>query len=77
MKYMNTIIKPITLMREDFANKIVVLCNDSGLPYFCIESILKDIIQEVHQASIKQYESDKIRYENELKAKAESEVEPE
>lgn len=74
---MNTIIKPITLMREDFANKIVVLCNDSGLPYFCIESILKDIIQEVHQASIKQYESDKIRYENELKAKAESEVEPE
>lgn len=74
---MNSIIKPITLMREDFANKIVVLCNDSGLPYFCIESILKDIIQEVHQASIKQYESDKIRYENELKAKSESEVESE
>ena len=73
---MNSIIKPITLMREDFANQIVDLCNNFGLPYFCIESILKDIIQEVHQASIKQYESDKLRYENELKAKQESEVEP-
>lgn len=73
---MKKVIKPITLMREDFANQIVDLCNNSGLPYFCIESILKDIIQEVHQASIKQYESDKLRYENELKAKQESEVEP-
>lgn len=74
---MDKITKPITLMREEFANQIVILCNESGLPYFCIESILKDVIQEVHQASIKQYESDKIRYENELKAKIESEVESE
>ena len=73
---MKKVIKPITLMREDFANQIVDLCNNSGLPYFCIESILKDVIQEVHQASIKQYESDKLIYENELKAKQESEVEP-
>lgn len=74
---MEKIMRPITLMREDFANQVVDLCNNSGLPYFCIESILKDVIQEVHQASIKQYESDKIRYENELKAKKESEVESE
>ena len=71
------ITKPITLMREDFANQIVDLCNNSGLPYFCIESILKDVIQEVHQASIKQYESDKKKKKNELKTKKESEVESE
>ena len=71
------ITKPITLVREDFANQIVDLCNNSGLPYFCIESILKDVIREVYQASIKQYESDKIRYENELKGKRESEAESE
>lgn len=68
--------KPITLLREDFVNSIVELCNNSYLPYFCVESILKDVLQEVHQASIKQYESDKLRYENELKAKQESEVDP-
>lgn len=74
---MDKITKPITLMREEFANQIVILCNESGLPYFCIESILKDVIQEVHQASIKQYESDKLRYENELKSKSESEAKAE
>ena len=74
---MKKVIKPITLMREDFANQIVDLCNNCGLPYFCIESILKDVIQEVHQASIKQYESDKIRYENEMKSQSESEAKPE
>ena len=71
------ITKPITLVREDFANQIVDLCNNSGLPYFFFFFILKDVIQEVHQASIKQYESDKIRYENEMKSRKESEVEPE
>ena len=71
---MKNIMKPITLLREDFANKLIDLCNDSNLPYFCVESILKDVIKEVHQASVKQYESDKIRYENELKAKEESEA---
>lgn len=71
---MEEVMKPITLLREDFANKLIDLCNNANLPYFCIESILKDVTKEVHQASIKQYESDKVRYENELKAKGESEA---
>lgn len=74
---MEKIMKPITLMREDFANQIVILCNECGLPFFCIESILKDVIQEVHQASIKQYESDKIRYEDKLKTESGSEAKSE
>ena len=58
--------KPITLLREDFVGNLTELCNNSGLPFFVIESILKDFIQEVHIASKKQYESDKVRYNEEL-----------
>lgn len=58
--------KPMTLLREDFVENLTELCNNAGLPFFAIESILKDFIQEVHIASKKQYESDKIRYNEEL-----------
>lgn len=57
--------KPITVLREEFAQGLVKLCNESGLPFFCIESILKEMIGEVHTASIKQYESDLKRYSEE------------
>lgn len=62
-----TIMKPITLLREEFIENLAELCNNSGLPFFFIESIIKEFVQDVHTASIKQYESDKIRYEQELK----------
>ncbi|MBQ2347796.1 MAG: hypothetical protein II388_05420 [Clostridia bacterium] len=58
--------KPLTIARQEFLDAIVGLCNDSSLPYFCMESILKDVLSEVHQASVKQYEMDKDNYEAEL-----------
>lgn len=61
-----TIMKPMTLLREEFIENLTALCNNSGLPFFFLESILKEFIQDVHIASRKQYESDKIRYEQEL-----------
>lgn len=61
-----TIMKPMTLLREEFIENLTELCNNTGLPFFSIESILKEFIQEVHVVSQKQYESDKIRYEQEL-----------
>lgn len=74
----NTIEKPMTLLKEDFIQSLVALCNDSGLPFFMIESILKDFVQEVHAASQKQYENDKARYEENLKAqmKQDKPIEP-
>ena len=54
--------KPITLVREDFINSIVDLCNDSGLPFFMIEDIMKDLIQKIHIAAQQQLEEDKKRY---------------
>lgn len=64
---MSNIIKPITIAREDFKNDILVLCNNSGLPLFCIEDILKDLIQQVHIASVEQYTKDKEEYEQAIK----------
>lgn len=61
---MSKIIKPITIAREDFKNSLITLCNDSELPFFCIEDILKDLIQQVHAASLEQYQRDKGEYEN-------------
>ncbi len=57
--------KPITVLREEFAQNLVKLCNESGLPFFCIESILKEMLGEVHSASVQQYEADFKRYKEE------------
>lgn len=61
--------KPITLMREDFINDIVEMCNNSGLPFFMIEDIMKNLIQEIHMAAQQQLEADKKRYKEELENK--------
>ena len=57
--------KPITLMREDFINNIVDTCNNSGLPFFMIEDIMKDLIQKIHLAAQQQLEEDRKRYNKE------------
>ena len=59
--------KPITVLRDEFINKAVELCNDSGLPFFVIEDVLKNLLQEIHSASLKQLEDDKKRYESQNK----------
>lgn len=59
-------IKPITVARNDFLNDIINLCNDSGLPLFVIENVLKDFIDEVKIAANRQFENDKKKYDIEL-----------
>lgn len=54
--------KPITVAADDFMHDIVNLINNSGLPYFIIESILKDCIKEVHIASQQQLQMDKDQF---------------
>lgn len=63
---MNNVMKPMTLMREDFVQNLLNLCNNSGLPFFVIESVLKDFTKEIHTASLKQFEFDKQKYNEEL-----------
>lgn len=61
------LVKPATLLKEDFVQGLVNLCNNSGLPFFIVESIIKDFLHEIHVASQKQLESDRVNYNNELK----------
>lgn len=58
--------KPITILRDEFIQNVVNLCNESGLPFFVIEDVLSDILKEIHGASIKQLEEDKKRYEAQI-----------
>lgn len=57
------VVKPITLLKEDFVRSLVRLCNDSGLPFFVLEYALKDIYLEVKNLAKKQYEIDLAKYE--------------
>lgn len=59
--------KPITVIRQEFIDTLVSHINNSGLPLFVIEPILRDVYLEVKTASQKQYESEKLQYENSLK----------
>ena len=58
--------KPITLVRDEFINNIVDLCNDSGLPFFVVEDVLKNLIQEIHMAAKQQLIEDKKAYSDQM-----------
>lgn len=68
------ITKPLTVAREEFISSFVDLCNESGLPFFVIEDIMKGMISEIHSASIQQAESDKKRYQEQLDMKTQENV---
>lgn len=58
--------KPLTIAREEFLEGLVKLINESRLPAFVMESVLKEITAEVHTAMQEQYEADKRAYEEAL-----------
>lgn len=61
------IVKPITLIRQEFVDKLVEEINNCKLPMFVIEPILQDLLDQVKVMAQKQYEADKIQYEEQLK----------
>lgn len=66
---MNTqrINKPIMILREEFAMNMSNLINKSGLPLFVIEPIMRDMLMEVNAGVKRQYEMEKMQYEETLK----------
>ena len=66
---MNTqgINKPITILREEFVTSMVSLINNSGLPLFYVEPILRDMLMDVNTAVKKQYEMEKAQYEQAIR----------
>lgn len=62
------IVKPITLIRQEFVDTLVEEINNCQLPMFVIEPILQDLLDQVKVAAQKQYEADKAQYEAQLSA---------
>lgn len=60
------IVKPITLIRQEFVDTLVEEINNCQLPMFVIEPILQDLLDQVKMMAQKQYEADKIQYEAQL-----------
>lgn len=54
--------KPLTIANVEFRTAMVELINSSELPYFVIESALKDCLSEIHRASIEQLKLDEAEY---------------
>lgn len=59
--------KPITMIIDETKSTIVNTINNSKLPAFILETIIKDIYMEVNQLAIQQANLEKQKYEEELK----------
>lgn len=65
---MNEVQKPITVARAEFISGITSLINESGLPPFIIEPILKDMLYDVKVMAQRQLEQDTKHYNDLLEA---------
>lgn len=63
---MNKVQKPITMVRAEFIASLTTLINDSGLPAFIIEPILKDMLNDVRIAAQQQVKMDEQNYREAL-----------
>lgn len=61
------IVKPISVIRQEFIDKLVDDINTCQLPFFVIEPILQDMLNTVRSTAQKQYEMEKAQYERQLK----------
>ena len=58
--------KPMTVAKEDFVNNLTDIINNSGLPAFVIEPVMKDMYFEVRDVAQKQYKQDNQQYQSAL-----------
>jgi hypothetical protein len=61
-----TIRKPMSVEKEEFFQNIANSINNSALPLFVIESILKELLMEVSVLSKQQMEAERAQYEQML-----------
>ena len=62
----DNIMKPVTIIREEFINNLENLISESELPAFILEPILKDTYNRVKIAERQQLNNDKKRYQEML-----------
>lgn len=61
-----TLIKPMSVMRQEFTEQLVNDINNCKLPLFVIEYILQDVLETVTSAAKQQCEMEKAQYEQQL-----------
>ena len=66
--------KPASMLKEDFVNALVDLVNRSGLPYFLLEYIFKDLLNQLHNAAQSQLQEDTANYNKMLAARSAQQV---
>ena len=59
--------KPMSLVRQEFIEKLVDDINTCQLPMFVVEPILEDLLKMVRTAAQEQYKNEKAQYEAQLK----------
>lgn len=59
--------KPTSIRLKDFKNDAVNLVNNSGLPLFCIEPVLRELLSAVQTKAEEQYLTDKANYDKFLR----------
>ena len=62
----DNIIKPMSVARQEFIEKLVSDINNCQLPMFVVEPILQDMLNAVKASAQKQYEIEKAQYESQL-----------
>jgi hypothetical protein len=67
--------KPTSIRLNEFKTNAVNLVNESGLPYFVIEPVLRDLLSVIQTKAEQQYQRDKAVYEESLKAQENKEDE--
>lgn len=61
-----TVTKPILVARKEFADNLIKLINDSGLPLVVIQPIMDDVAENVRNTLTQQYLNEKATYEKAL-----------
>lgn len=68
----NMLHKPISILRDDLMNKIAQAINESGLSYFVLEYIFKDLLNEIHNGAVRQAQQEQAEYQKLLASQAET-----
>lgn len=68
----NAVEKPIVIAKEELCQKITKEINESGIPLFIIEYVLKDMLNDIHNINQQILKNEKVKYQAELE-KARSE----
>lgn len=60
------IAKPMTIIKQEFTEEIIKIINNSQLPIFVVEYILRDILNDIRVASQRQLEIDLENYKKNM-----------